>query len=136
MSHFSLSLESRSLTQPLLLRVKRIFEPSDEKRGNQSTVSPWVICFTSEPSVFIVKRSWLPARELDHTMSPGTFLPIATIFAFSASSGVSSEPRGGAPIEAQPESDARAKKKESVHDFIAVFLVGEARRALQARCDL
>src|ERR1700742_3160294 len=104
MSHFSLSFESRSLIQPLLLRVRRIFEPSGEKRGNQSTWSPLVIWVTSEPSVFIVKRSWLPRRELDHTMSPGTFLPIATMAAFSESSGVSSDPLGGAPPRlAQPD---------------------------------
>src|SRR3954454_20816027 len=72
-SHLSLLLASRSLTQPFLLRQKRIFEPSGEKRGNQSTASPCVMAFTCDPSVFIVKRSWLPRRELDQTIVPFTF---------------------------------------------------------------
>src|SRR5882724_4879967 len=79
MSHFSASFESRSLTQPFLLRVKRILDPSGENRENQSTSSPLVICFTFEPSVFIVKRSWLPSREEDQTMRPGTLRPMAFI---------------------------------------------------------
>src|SRR5579859_967085 len=101
MSHLSARFASRSLTQPLLLRQKRIFEPSGEKRGNQSTFSPFVICFTFDPSVFIVKRSWLPSRELDQTIVPVTFLPMAFICADSASSIASSDPFGGAPVIAE-----------------------------------
>src|SRR6476661_6090203 len=105
MSHLSLLLASRSLTQPFLLRQNRILLPSGEKRGNQSTFSPLVICFTSEPSVFIVNRSWLPARELDHTMRPWAFCPTSFIAASSAASGASSEPLGGAPLKVpQPAS--------------------------------
>jgi hypothetical protein len=107
MSHLSLTFASRSLTQPLLLRQNRIFDPSGEKRGNQSTLSPLVICFTFEPSVFIVKRSWLPRRELDQTIVPVTFLPTAFIWAASASSIASSEPFGGAPVIAEHATPER-----------------------------
>src|SRR5437763_7157191 len=98
MSHLSLLFASRSLTQPFLLRQNKIFEPSGEKRGNQSTSSPFVICFTSEPSVFMVKRSWLPTRELDQTMMPLAFWPTAFIAACSDASTASSSPCGGRPI--------------------------------------
>src|SRR4051812_45521079 len=97
MSHLLLSLASRSLTQPLLLRQNKILVPSAENRGNQSTASPLVICFTLLPSVFMVKRSWLPIRELDQTMVPWTFFPIAAMAAASSPPGVFSEPLGGAP---------------------------------------
>src|SRR5215471_505961 len=120
-SHLSLLLASRSLTQPFLLRQKRIFEPSGEKRGNQSTASPFVICFTSEPSVFIVKRSWLPRRELDQTMSPGTFLPIAAMLARSESSTLSSEPRGGAPPS---EEQAERVSTRADSAYVRIDVIG------------
>src|SRR4051812_7807916 len=105
MSHLSLLFESRSLTQPCLLRQNRIREPSGEKRGNQSTSSPCVICFTSEPSVFIVNRSWLATRELDQTIKPLALPPTSFMAAAASAGGVSSAPFGGAPeIEAQPQT--------------------------------
>src|SRR3954470_3382790 len=108
MSHLSLLFESRSLTQPCLLRQNRIREPSGEKRGNQSTSSPCVICFTSEPSVFMVNRSWLPTRELAHTMVPLAFSPTSRIKAAASAGGASSAPLGGSPvIEEQPANTAQ-----------------------------
>src|SRR3954469_12929896 len=96
-SHLSGTFASCSRTQPFLLRQNRMRLPSGEKRGNQSTVSPLVIAWTPEPSVFMTKRSWLPRRELDQTMVPFTRAPIAFIAAWSASEGCSSPPEGGAP---------------------------------------
>src|SRR6188768_3521461 len=111
MSHLSLVLASRSLTQPFLLRQNRIFSPLGEKRGNQSTWSPLVICFTSEPSVFIVNRSWLPTRELDHTMVPLAFSPTSRIKAAASVGGASSAPLGGSPvIEEQPANTVQPKR--------------------------
>src|SRR6478609_5362074 len=103
MSHFSLAFASRSLTQPFLLRQNKIRSPLGEKRGNQSTSSPLVICFTSEPSVFIVNRSWLPMRELDQTIVPWAFSPTSFIAAAASAGGASSAPCGG-----RPESEAQA----------------------------
>src|SRR5204863_9487851 len=65
--------------------------------------SPLVICFTSLPSVFIVNRSWLPARELDQTIVPLAFSPTSCISATASAGGVSSAPCGG-----RPDSDAQA----------------------------
>src|SRR4051812_19654567 len=114
MSHLSLLFASRSLTQPFLLRQNKIFEPSGEKRGNQSTSSPWVICFTSEPSVFIVKRSWLPTRELDQTMRPLAFWPTAFIAACSEASTASSSPCGGRPsIVEQPAPSSESASAQT-----------------------
>src|SRR5882672_7564102 len=108
MSHLSLLLESRSLTQPFLLRQNKMREPSGEKRGNQSTSSPLVICVTSEPSVFIVKRSWFATRELDQTMSPLAFCPTSRMAAAASASGVSSAPFGGSP-----DSDEQPAKSQN-----------------------
>src|ERR1700712_2284713 len=98
MSHLSLLFASRSLTQPWRLRENKMVLPSAAKRGNQSTLSPLVICVTSEPSVFIVNKSWLPMRELDQTMMPCAFSPTFFIDAASSASGASWEPLGGAPV--------------------------------------
>src|SRR6478736_8521831 len=106
MSHFSLAFASRSLTQPFLLRQNSTCSPLGEKRGNQSTWSPLVICFTSEPSVFIVNRSWLATRELDHTMVPLAFSPTSRISATSSAGGASSAPFGGSPEMAEHPSTA------------------------------
>src|SRR5882724_7439853 len=107
MSHLELLLESRSLTHPLLLRQNSTFEPSGEKRGNQSTWSPLVICFTSEPSVFIVYRSWFSSRELDQTIRPPAFPPTSFIKATVSAGGASSAPLGGAPVR---EEQLRASR--------------------------
>src|SRR6188768_3795369 len=119
MSHFSLAFASLSLTQPFLLRQNRICSPLGEKRGNQSTSSPRVICFTSEPSVFIENRSWLPTRELDQTMVPLALPPTSFINAAASAGGASSAPLGGSPdseaqaVSAAPHKRARALWGES-----------------------
>src|SRR4051812_48866837 len=119
MSHLSLVLASRSLTQPFLLRQNRICSPLGEKRGNQSTASPLVICFTSEPSVFIVNRSWLPTRELDQTIVPLAFSPTSFIDATASAAGASSAPFGGAPdndaqaVSAAPHNKTRGLNGDS-----------------------
>src|SRR5207253_2290058 len=74
-----------------------------------------------------------PTRELDQTMRPGTFFPMATIFAFSASSGVSAEPRGGAPSDEQPVGKTSASKEASFRRVIARFLRRETRPEAEAR---
>src|SRR5882672_2874288 len=109
MSHLSLLLESRSLTQPLLLRQNKIREPFGEKRGNQSTSSPLVICFTSEPSVFIVNRSWLATRELDQTIRPLALPPTSRMAAAASAGGASSAPFGGSP-ERDEQAPSRSAK--------------------------
>src|SRR6187402_604043 len=127
MSHLSLVLASRSLTQPFLLLQNRIFSPLGEKRGNQSTCSPLVICVTSEPSVFIVKRSWLPTRELDQTMVPLAFSPTSRISAASSAGGASSAPFGGAPdndphaVSAPTQNRARcwSDKRRLIRSFLS-----------------
>src|SRR6478609_109473 len=112
MSHLSLAFASRSLTQPFLLRVNSTLLPSGEKRGNQSTSSPRVICFTSEPSVFIVNKSWLATRELDQTIRPPALPPTSFMSAASSAAGVSSAPLGGAPpTEEQPHAASAATTK-------------------------
>src|SRR5438045_2299491 len=103
-SHLSLLLASFSLTQPFLLRQKRMREPSGEKRGNQSTFSPLVMALTCVPSVLIVNRSWLPMRELDQTIVPLTLPPMAFMASASSSEGFSSEPVGGAPVSVAHEA--------------------------------
>jgi hypothetical protein len=126
-SHLSLALASRSLTQPCLLRQKRICDPSGEKRGNQSTASPLVICFTSEPSVFIVNRSWLPTRELDQTIRPGACWPTSFIAAASSGGGASSAPFGGAPETAPQaaEQSAQAQARIEVRRWLMTRSLSE-----------
>src|SRR5436190_14630876 len=128
MSHLSLALASRSLTQPCLLRQNRICEPSGENRGNQSTASPLVIAFTSEPSVFIVNRSWLPIRELDQTIRPEACSPMAFMAAASSGAGTSSAPLGGAPENEAHAADQSAQAQARI----------EVRRWLMARylCEM
>src|SRR6185369_13677887 len=108
---------SRSLTQPFLLRQNRIFSPLGEKRGNQSTSSPLVICFTSEPSVFIVNRSWLPTRELDQTIVPLAFPPTSFIAAAASAGGASSAPLGGRSASGGScRGDERSRREGQRHD--------------------
>src|SRR6478735_10303111 len=97
MSHFPSVFASRSNTHPFLLRVNRTRVPSGEKRGNQSTGSPWVIGWMFEPSVFITNRSWLPRRELDQTTIPFALPPTSSINLLDSSSGFSSLPLGEPP---------------------------------------
>src|SRR6187402_1240252 len=140
MSHLSLVLASRSLTQPFLLLQNRILSPLGEKRGNQSTSSPLVICFTSEPSVFIVNRSWLPTRELDQTMVPLAFSPTSRINAAASVGGASSAPLGGSPvIEEQPVSIAQpnmASRCREIFELMAVVLWRSTVRWVTRRAPL
>ena len=48
--------------------------------------------WTSEPSVFIVNRSWLPSRELDQTIVPFALPPTSSMSCCVGSSGFSSLP--------------------------------------------
>src|SRR6188472_1002967 len=125
MSHLPSVLASRSNTHPFLLRVNRMRVPSGENRGNQSTVSPCVIGWMFEPSVFITNRSWLPRRELDQTMIPFALPPISSINLLDSSSGFSSLPLGEPlPAVAQPPSATAAsaatwrrdRRRESVNE--------------------
>ena len=84
-----------------------------EKRGNQSTASPWVMAWTFEPSVFITKRSWLPRRELDQTIIPFALPPAAPMACFSAALGCSSLPLAPPPVVAHAPS-ARASVAQAI----------------------
>jgi hypothetical protein len=45
----------------------------------------------------MVNRSWLPSRELDHTICPCALPPTSRMACLSASAGCSSLPLGGPP---------------------------------------
>src|SRR6478752_1175942 len=113
MSHLPSVLASRSNTHPFLLRVNRILLPSGEKRGNQSTASPWVMGWTLVPSVFITNRSWLPRRELDQTIFPFAFPPTSSIICCDGSSGFSSLPDAPPPAVAQLPAAQTEMTRES-----------------------